>query len=39
MKKSVSAENIARIADQEKDVSRFFTNAGHMVGPIQRVTG
>jgi hypothetical protein len=39
MKKLVSAENIAPIADKEKDVSRFFTNAGHMVGPIQRVNG
>jgi hypothetical protein len=33
----VSAENIARLADKGKDVSRFFTNAGHMMGPIQRV--
>ena len=36
-KKPVSAENIARLADQGKDVSRFFTNAGRMIGPIQRV--
>jgi len=36
-KKPVSAENIARLADKGKDVSRFFTNAGHMMGPIQRV--
>ena len=36
-KKPVSAENIARLADQGKDVSRFFTNAGRMMGPIQRV--
>jgi hypothetical protein len=33
----VSAENIARLADKGKDVSLFFTNAGHMMGPIQRV--
>jgi len=33
----VSAENIARLADRGKDVSRFFTNAGRMMGPIQRV--
>jgi len=33
----MSAENIARLADQGKDVSRFFTNAGQMMGPIQRV--
>jgi len=36
-KKPMSAENIARLADREKDVSRFFTNAGNMMGPIQRV--
>jgi hypothetical protein len=36
-KKPVSAENIALIADKGKDVSRFFTNAGHMMSPIQRV--
>jgi len=33
----VSAEAIARIADQGKDVSRFFTNRGKLVPPIQRV--
>jgi hypothetical protein len=33
----VSAENTARLADKGKDVSRFFPNAGHMMGPIQRV--
>jgi hypothetical protein len=33
----MSPENIARLADQGKDVSRFFTNAGQMMGPIQRV--
>ena len=36
-KKPMSAENIARLADREKGVSRFFTNAGRMMGPIQRV--
>ena len=36
-KKPVSAENIARLADKGKDVSPFFTNAGRMMGPIQRV--
>ncbi len=29
-KKSVAAETIARLADKGKDVSRFFTNSGHM---------
>jgi hypothetical protein len=33
----MSAENIARLADKGKDVSRFFTNAGQMMSPIQRV--
>ncbi|HXH68478.1 MAG TPA: hypothetical protein VNI81_14840 [Candidatus Limnocylindrales bacterium] len=36
-RKPVSAETIARLADKGKDVSRFFTNTGHMMGPIQRV--
>jgi Ribbon-helix-helix protein, copG family len=36
-RKPVPAENIARLADQGKDVSRFFTNTGRMMGPIQRV--
>lgn len=35
--KTVSAERIARLADQGQDVSRFFTNAGRMMKPIQRV--
>jgi hypothetical protein len=34
---AVSAEAIAREAERGKDVSRFFTSAGKMVGPIQRV--
>jgi hypothetical protein len=33
----VSADAIARFADEGKDVSRFFTNNGRMMGPIQRV--
>jgi predicted transcriptional regulator len=36
-KQASSAEQIARRADQGDDVSRFFTNRGRMVGPIQRV--
>ena len=33
----MSAEAIARLADEGGDVSRFFTNTGRMMGPIQRV--
>ena len=33
----VSAEAIARLADQGKDISRFFKKQGRMVQPIQRV--
>lgn len=36
-KKTASAEAIARLADKGEDVSRFFTNKGRMMGPIQRV--
>ena len=36
-RKPVSAEAIARLADQGKDVSRFFTNHGRMMAPVQRV--
>ena len=36
-KQPVEAEGIARLADEGKDVSRFFTNAGRMMSPIQRV--
>ena len=36
-KKPVSAESIARRADAGRDVSRFFTNSGRMMKPIQRV--
>ena len=35
--KPVPAEAIARLADQGRDVARFFTNTGQMMGPIQRV--
>lgn len=33
----VSAEEIARLADQGKNVSHFFKGQGRMVQPIQRV--
>ena len=36
-RKPLTAEAIARLADRGRDVSRFFTNAGRMMGPIQRV--
>lgn len=36
-RKPISAEAIARLADEGQDVSRFFTNAGRMMRPIQRV--
>jgi hypothetical protein len=32
-----TAEKIARMAERGSDVSRFFTNTGNMMGPIQRV--
>jgi Ribbon-helix-helix protein, copG family len=35
--KPLGVEAIARLAEQGRDVSRFFTNSGHMMGPIQRV--
>jgi hypothetical protein len=35
--KPVSADAIARLADQGKDVSHFFKGEGRMVQPIQRV--
>jgi hypothetical protein len=35
--KPVSAEAIARLADQGKDISGFFKRRGQMVQPIQRV--
>ena len=36
-RKAASAEAIARLADRGQDVSRFFTNKGQMMSPIQRV--
>ncbi|MGA7237030.1 MAG: hypothetical protein WBY44_15190 [Bryobacteraceae bacterium] len=33
----VSADAIARLADEGKDVSRFFKGEGRMIQPIQRV--
>ena len=33
----ISADAIARLADQGKNVSRFFKGKGRMVQPIQRV--
>jgi Ribbon-helix-helix protein, copG family len=36
-RKATSAETIARMAERGKDVSRFFTNTGKMMAPIQRV--
>lgn len=35
--KTASAEAIARLADQGKDISGFFKRRGRMVQPIQRV--
>ena len=35
--KLVSAEEIARMADQGKDVSAFFHRQGRMLQPVQRV--
>lgn len=36
-KRPASAESIAHMADNGKDISRFFTNSGRMMKPIQRV--
>jgi hypothetical protein len=36
-KKTPSAESIARMAERGEDVSRFFSNRGRMIQPIQRV--
>jgi hypothetical protein len=36
-KRKPAAESIARMADEGKDVSHFFTNTGRMVSPVQRV--
>ncbi len=35
--KPVTADEIARLADRGKDVTKFFRGAGKMVQPIQRV--
>jgi hypothetical protein len=35
--KPVAADAIARLADQGKDVTRFFEGEGKMIQPIQRV--
>jgi hypothetical protein len=37
-RKPISAEAIARLADEGQNVSRFFTNSGRMMSPIQRVS-
>jgi hypothetical protein len=36
-KNPASADEIARLADEGQDISPFFTNAGRMMAPIQRV--
>lgn len=36
-RKPLSAEAIAKRAEEGKDISRFFTNTGRMMAPIQRV--
>jgi hypothetical protein len=36
-RKVTSAEEIARLADRSRDVSRFFTNSGRMMEPVRRV--
>lgn len=36
-RKVVSSEAIARMADHGKNISRFFTNSGRMMKPVQRV--
>ena len=35
--KPPTADEIAEMADRGKDISRFFTNTGKMMPPIQRV--
>jgi hypothetical protein len=35
--KSISADQIAELADRGENVSRFFTRKGKMMPPIQRV--
>lgn len=36
-RKPVSADEIAAMADRGKNISRYFTNDGKMMPPIQRV--
>ena len=36
-KKRVSAESIAKRADRGQDVSRYFSNTGRVMPPVQRV--
>jgi hypothetical protein len=36
-RKPLSAEAVARRAEKGQDISRFFTNSGRMMRPIQRV--
>ena len=36
-RKAVSAESIGRRAERGEDVSRYFTNTGRMMPPVQRV--
>lgn len=36
-KKPISAEAIARMADQGKGISQFFTGTGKMIRPVQQV--
>jgi hypothetical protein len=36
-KKAASAESIAKKAERGEDVSRYFTNRGKMMQPIQRI--
>ena len=36
-RKTVSAESIGKLAERGEDVSRYFTNTGRMMPPVQRV--
>ena len=36
-KKPISADSIGERAERGEDVSRYFTNAGRMMPPVQRV--
>lgn len=36
-RRAPAAESIARFVDRGEDVSRFFTNRGKMMPPVQRV--